>query len=211
MAGDEQAGLGGFLDWPEEGLLERRLLDAVLACVGERGYRETTLGMVIRRSNSSTSAFERHFESLETCFAKAYGLAAEELCVELIAIGRAAGDWRKGLRAGLTRFAEFVEERPELARVIMLEYRFGGEMAIAKHEELVERISVELDRARDEATGERPPSFGQTAIGAIEFMTRRAIYDGGGALGGLVEELGHFVTMLYLGVEAAEEEFGPAG
>jgi AcrR family transcriptional regulator len=208
MAGEAEGSLRAVRSWPPQAdALERRLLEAVLACVGESGYPETTMQAVVKRAGSSNRAFHRHFESLEECFAKAYGLAAEELCAQLIAIGHAERSWRAGLRAALAWFLRFVAKQPQLARVIVLEYHFAGEEAIERHSELVGRLCAELDRVRSEL-GERalPQATAQMALGAIEFLVRIAIVRGESATAEkMLDQLDYFVVLLYLGREAAEE------
>jgi AcrR family transcriptional regulator len=186
------------------------LLEAVLTCVGESGYPQTTMQAVVKRAGSDNRAFHRHFESLEECFAKAHGLAAEELCAQLIAVGRAERGWRAGLRAALARFLRFVAEQPQLARVVVLEYHFAGEGAIKKHAELLGRLCGELDRVRSEL-GERqlPPVTAQMALGAIEFAVRVAIVrEETVKAEEMLDQLDYFVVLLYLGREVAEDGLG---
>lgn len=211
MAGEAEGSLRAVRSWPRQAdALERRLLEAVLACVGESGYPQTTMKRVVESAGSNNRAFHRHFETLEECFAKAYGLAAEELCTQLIAIGRAERSWRAGLRAALGWFLRFVAEQPQLARALVLEYHFAGEQAIKKHAELLGRLGAELDRARGEA-GERqlPRVTAQMALGAIEFGVRIAIVREESAKAEkMLDQLDYFVALLYLGREAAEEGLG---
>jgi AcrR family transcriptional regulator len=213
MAGEADGSLRAVRSWPQADALERRLLEAVLACVGESGYPQTTMGAVIERAGASNRAFHRHFASLEECFAEAYELAAEELCAQLIAIGRAERSWRAGLRAALAWFLRFVAEQPQLARVVVLEYQFAGEEAIRKHTELIGRLCAELDRVRSEP-GERqlPQATAQMALGAIEFGARVAIVREETAKAEeMLDGLDYFVALLYLGREAAEEGLGGEG
>src|ERR1044071_609176 len=49
----------------------RRLLAAMVACVAEHGYEQTTVGDVVELSGVSRTAFYRHFTNKEDCFVAA--------------------------------------------------------------------------------------------------------------------------------------------
>ena len=199
---------------PEPASLERQLLVAMLDCVGEFTYPGTTLEAVLQQAGSNNRDFRRHFESFEACFEKACGLKAEELCTELIAVGRGETSWPKGVRAGLTRLLGFVSERPNLARTILLESRFAGKGAMERQAELVAGLCIELDTVRGQIESERQPpeATAQMAVGGVKFLVGVAIASRKPVESEeLLKELGYFVVMLYLGREAAAEEFGGGG
>ena len=45
-----------------------RLLRAIVACVAEKGYKDTTIADVVRVARTSRSAFYEHFANKQACF-----------------------------------------------------------------------------------------------------------------------------------------------
>lgn len=52
----------------DAGTFERRLLDALADAIEENGYKNTTVGEIVRRARTSRRTFYEHFTDKEACF-----------------------------------------------------------------------------------------------------------------------------------------------
>ncbi len=183
-----------------------------MAC-GELGYRETAVADVLERCGGHRVQFWERFASKEECFAAAYATWTDRLVAELLTAAVAEGDWRRGVRAALTDLLRFAEERPALARALLIEAEIAGGPALAKREEAIQSVGEAIDSAREQAAAEkRPPELtGLFVAGAIATYVGEQLVAGkpAAAWEGL-PELMRFATGLYFGEEAAEAELEAA-
>lgn len=161
----------------QDPVLRERIMAATLAVSGERGYGNATVREVFARYGGYRVQFYSEFASFAEAYLAAYEVHAERLCAELLEIGRSAKSWRTGLRAALDRLAEFANEDPRLARGLLTQVFEAGEPALARREEVLERLSHAVDSARRE-TGSRhspPPLTAPFMVSAIESAVSRAV------------------------------------
>jgi AcrR family transcriptional regulator len=207
-ANDDGGSLRAVRFWPGPGV-RRTLLEAVLDCVGERGYGDVTLGEVVARAGTTNRAFHKQFATLADCFAEAYELAAEDLAEHLLTEGRRPESWRAGFRAALVAFLDFVKERPDLARVLLVEHRAAGGRVAAKHADVIARLAQALGRGTGETSAsDRLPSFTpQLLLGVTEFSAVELIIgDRTEHADELLPSISYLAVLLYYGREAAEKE-----
>jgi AcrR family transcriptional regulator len=190
---------------------EEGALEAMLLCVGARGYEKATVQEVLERSGISRDRFQRHFGSKEACFARAYEVAANRVCAEVLEAGRGAESWRAGFRASLARLLRTVAEQPLMARALLIEVRAARGEAWAKHQQLIERFAAAVDLARDEPDA-RPgatPFTAQFVVGAIEEAICAEIGAGRTAAAErLLPDLAHLAVLQYFGEDEAWLELG---
>src|SRR6187399_1360905 len=108
-------------------------MEGALQVVGELGYRAASVRAVLEYSGGHRKQFYDHFESLEDCFAQAYGAWIDRLGASLMEAAVTAADWRTSVQAGLVRLFQFVVERPEISRSLLVEVQIAGGAALAKH------------------------------------------------------------------------------
>lgn len=188
-------------------------LEGALRVVGEVGYRVASVRAVLEYSGGHRKQFYEHFESLEDCFAQAYETWVDRLGVSLLEAAVAADGWRDAVRAGLLRLFDFVEARPAIARALFLEVQVAGGVALAKHEEAMERLAAALDSVRGEIVPEEQPpeATGIFVVGGIEACLCEALAEGNaGRARDALPELMHLTVGSYLGEEAAAEAFAEA-
>jgi len=117
------------------------------------------------------------------------------------------------MRAGLVALLSFAEQRPALARALLVEAEIAGGPALAKREQAVEAVGAAIDSAREQVPAEeRPPELtGLFVAGGIATFVGEQLAAGepGAAWEGL-PELMRFATGSYFGEEAAEAEFEAA-
>jgi len=147
----------------------RRVEIAMLELSGEVGYRAVTLDLLLSRGEVSVEQFKREFADLEACFAAAYEVEAEDLCTRMLDAAKQAGDWRAAIEAALTVVLRFAAARPRSARALVREVHVAGGDALAKHEEVLERLATamgeECAAVAEELNVPRAPTF---VVGAVE-------------------------------------------
>jgi len=188
-------------------------MEGVLRVVGEIGYRGASVRAVLEYSGGHRKQFYDHFDSLEDCFAQAYGTWIDRLGTTLLEAAVAADGWRAAVRAGLIELLRFVSERPAIARALFVEVHVAGGAPLAKHDETVARLAGLLDsvRAEIDADEEPPAATGIFVVGGIEAGVCDALAAGeANRIWGSLPELMHMIVGSYLGKDAAEEEFEAA-
>jgi len=178
----------------------------MLLSVGAHGYEKATVQETLERSGMSRDRFQRAFGGKEACFARAYAMAAERICAEVLEAGQEAESWRAGFRAALATLLRAVAEQPLMAKALLIEARAARGEAWAKHQQLVERFAAAVDRAREEP-GARPgagPLTAQFVVGAIEEALCTEIAAGrAAAVERLLPDLTHLGVLQYFGEDEA--------
>jgi AcrR family transcriptional regulator len=188
-------------------------MEGVLVACGEFGFRETSVRAILEHSGGHRVQFYQHFESKEDCFAQAYAVWIERLCVSLLEAAATAPGWQAGVREAIVRLFQFVTGRPAIARALFVEVQIAGEPALARHEAAVERLAAAVDGARaDIDPAEAPPeATGAFVVGGIESCVSEALAAGDpGRLWDTLPELMHFAVGSYFGKEEAEGAFEQA-
>lgn len=195
---------------PERGS-DEGIFEATLLTVGARGYDKATVQEIVARAGISRRQFQRRFGEVEACFARAYEEAAERLCRELLEAGRGAASWREGFRAALAELLRTVAEQPLLAKALLIEVRAARGEPWAKHQQVVERLSRAVDRAREEpgVSASATALTAQFVVGAIEESICVEIGSGRAArVERLHPDLAHLAVLSYFGEDEAWLELG---
>ncbi|HET9198866.1 MAG TPA: hypothetical protein VFN92_11510 [Solirubrobacterales bacterium] len=149
--------------------MRQRMETAMLELSGELGYRAVTLELLLARGGVSAEEFETHFTGLEDCFTAAYEAEADSLATAMLVEAKRAGEWRPGTEAALAVVLRFAAARPGVAKALVREVHVVGGAALAKHEEVLERLSAamaeECEAPADDLAVPRAPSF---IVGAVE-------------------------------------------
>jgi AcrR family transcriptional regulator len=185
-------------------------MEGVLVACGELGFRATSVRTILEYSGGHRAQFYQHFESKEDCFAQAYAVWIERLCVSVLEAAATTPGWEGGVREAIVRLFQFVTQRPAIARALFVEVQIAGEPALARHEAAVERIAAAIDSARaDLAPAEAPPeATGVFVVGGIESCVAEALSAGDPArIWDALPELMHFAAGSYFGKEEAEGAF----
>lgn len=138
----------------------------MLELSGERGYANLTVEALLERSETSRELFEaQFFGDLDACFAIAYELEAEALCAAVVGAIEASADWRGAAEAGLTTVLGYAAERPAVAKALVYEVHVAGGVALAKHGEVIERLTAVVEGCESPETMSIASSF---VVGAVE-------------------------------------------
>src|SRR5271166_1176730 len=108
-----------------------RILAAMIAAAGTKGYGSTTIGDITRRARVSRDTFYEQFANKEACFLAAYDAITGELLDEMIAAGTSRPSFVEGIREGVRAYLNFWSGRPDAARAWTLEVMAAGSEALA--------------------------------------------------------------------------------
>lgn len=152
--------------------VERRRAEleaAALLTSAELGYANLTVQAVLDRSGVNRNRFYREFDNLAACFSSAYCREIEQLSERLLK--RCENGWLAGLDGALATLQELVLTEPKMTRALFVEVHVAGGPALAKRQEVLERLSRALDGARREIPRSRhspPPLTAPFMLSAIE-------------------------------------------
>lgn len=178
----------------------RRTERAMLELSGQVGFRAIDLEALLVRSGAGAEQFDSWFGDLEECFTAAYAAEAEALCDAMLGESGRAPDWREGTEAALTVLLRFTAARPDVARALVREVHVVGGEALAKHEEVLERLASALAGQCDPPPGAASLPWAPTFIvGALEgvisgHLDRREEADLLGAVPELMDLIATFFT-----------------
>lgn len=185
-------------------------MEGVLIACGELGFRETSVRSILEHSGGHRAQFYKNFESKEDCFAQAYAVWIERLCVSVLEAAATTPGWEAGVREAVVRLFQFVTGRPAIARALFVEVQIAGEPALARHDAVIERLAAAIDSARVEIDpADAPPdATGVFVVGGIESCVAEALSAGDpGRVWDALPELMHFAAGSYFGKEEAEGAF----
>jgi AcrR family transcriptional regulator len=110
-----------------------RLLRAMLGLVGEHGYADTTVPMVVSAARVSRSSFYALFDDKTDCFIAACDRESNDLLESLVAMG-SEEDWVQALRRGMDRYVRWWQQRPAFSRAYFLELPAAGTRAVRQRD-----------------------------------------------------------------------------
>ena len=108
----------------------RRLLAAMLECVGEHGYAATTVPQVVATARVSRNSFYALFENKSDCFAALCESLGAELLAQMYELA-SEPDWRRRLELGSGVYLDWWQSRPAWARAYLVELPSAGAEALA--------------------------------------------------------------------------------
>ena len=185
-----------------------RLIAAVVVTVAEHGYNETTIAQITDAASVSRRTFYEHFEGREECFLAAYEALDDYIADLMSEAASAEQHWPDQVGAGFAALIHFLAERPNFARLYLLESVVVGEKLVAARAKTSERFIVLLAPGRTYGELDHEPAEGieEALIGGVLTLLARRI------LAGEAEQLERFIPAVidfslspYIGLEAARE------
>ncbi len=165
-----------------------RLIDAIVECVGARGYSATTLTDIVGSAHVSRSTFYEHFDNKEHCFVEAVhagvAIIRTRIADELAELPVDA-DPRDRIAAVITTFCAVVAAEPDFSRLILVESLLLGEATAALRDDAVDTFAGlyrqfhDQARALDPAVAEVSDTLIALVPDAIGERTRRILVHNG--------------------------------
>jgi AcrR family transcriptional regulator len=111
-----------------------RIVEAMVALLGERGFAEISVARVIARAGVSRRTFYEVFDGLESCFVAILDDGLERSRALILRAFATEDCWRDGLRAGLAALLMFLDSEPQLGRIWMVDALAAGSWALERRE-----------------------------------------------------------------------------
>jgi AcrR family transcriptional regulator len=160
----------------------RRLHEAMLEELGDRGLDGIRLRAVLARAGVSESDFTTTYDGVEECLFEAYAALTDRLDAVVRDACRDAAEavWADRVRAGLTALIGELVRDPGRAAVLVHGFPAIGPSAQARFQAFVESFAPMLEAGRREAGGEAelPSEVETLAVGAAEALVFEEIVAG---------------------------------
>jgi AcrR family transcriptional regulator len=174
-----------------------RMLAAMAAAVGEKGYAEVAVADVISRARVSRKTFYEQFDNKLGCFLAAYDAGVELMLAAIDdAIARARPDPDAIALAGTRRYLETLAANPAFARTFLVEVLAAGPEALERRTQVHERFATQLAEihraacARDPDCPQLPAHTFRACVGAIhELVTHHVVHRGAESLPELLDPI----------------------
>jgi AcrR family transcriptional regulator len=142
-----------------------RMITAMAEVAGERGAANATVAHVVACSGVSRRTFYEMFSDREDCLAAAFAEAVERATRRVLVAYEAERGWQGQLRAGIAALLLFLEDEPDMGRLLVVEALGGGPRVLAHRAEIVAILVREVDRGRELARTPPPPLTAEGVLG----------------------------------------------
>lgn len=185
-----------------------RLLAAVAEVCSERGAANITVAHVVSRSGVSRRTFYEHFDDRESCFLAALVDALEQATRYVLLAYDPSACWHERIRAALTAFLSFLDDRPDMGRLLVVESLGAGADALELRKHALARVLAAVDEGRSSANGDGlPPLMAEGVVGGVLSVIHTRLLEP--ETKSLLELTGPLMSMIalpYLGAAAAKRE-----
>jgi hypothetical protein len=153
--------------------------------------------------DEDSSRLERQDERLA-----AFDAAVAEIAVRVLPAYRAADGWLERTRASLLALLGALDERPVVARALVIDSIAWGPVVLERRGELLEALAGALEEARGEVEpfAAPPETTGENLVGASLSWVHKRLTQESGPLVELAPSLMSMIVHPYLGDEAAQHE-----
>ncbi|HEX3733993.1 MAG TPA: TetR/AcrR family transcriptional regulator [Solirubrobacterales bacterium] len=182
-----------------------RLLRALAAVVGEKGYPDTTVAEIVERASTSQRTFYEHFANKEDAIVAALDSGSAHMLAAALPAFRRAPDWAHAVHDTIEAMFAFGAEEPEYARMGGVEMYAAGKRALDQREVVTEGMEGLLAPGY-ELNPKAPPIAAEAVGGALYSL----LYDhvnqkGPETLPDLVPTLVYVTLAPFLSAEEAYE------
>jgi AcrR family transcriptional regulator len=156
-----------------------RILLAAVELVAKRGYRGTTVELIVKRAGVARATFYENFENREDCLLACFEHGLEEARSRMAAAALPAHgrDWPQRLRAALAALLDYAISEPALARTCLVETVTAGPKALAHYERALASFTFFFSEGRQLADQgeELPGTLEESIVGGIVFMIHQRL------------------------------------
>jgi len=183
-----------------------RLVGALVECLYECGFDETTISMVSKRAGVSKGDFYKQFESKDDCFLIAYDEAVKAIYARVAGACGKSDDWATRVLAGLAALLDHLAQEPAQARLVLVEGLRVGKGVYDRYQDALLGYVPRLREGAPAPTGgaSPPPTTDEAVVGGIaSLLSRRILAGDAERLGDFLPEIAEFALAPYLGTAEA--------
>jgi AcrR family transcriptional regulator len=203
------------------GVQRSRIVHATFEACAERGAAGLSVAEVVGRAGISRRTFYELFASCEDCLLAALDQGIALAGERVLEAYDAQAPWRARMRSGLAALLRFLDEQPEIARLLVVESLAAGLRAFERRARALAPATAAIDEGREVArkSTEPPPLAAEGIVGGVlAVLHSRILEDGprsarsgstaasGPHLSSLLNELVGMIVLPYLGAVAARTE-----
>jgi AcrR family transcriptional regulator len=133
-----------------------RIIRALAAAAGERGYPAVTIAEIAARASVSQATFYSYFPDKHAALVAALDSAGAQMLGVVMPAARRAPDWPNGVRAAIGALCSFCAAEPELARLAAVETYSAGPMALEQRDRIIDEMRAVLEPGFEVAPGTKP-------------------------------------------------------
>ncbi len=188
------------------------MLHSAVAVVSEHGYGHMSVARITDRARVSRRTFYEVFADREDCFLAVFDDALAQATEAVAGAYGPERAWLDRVRAGLVALLAFLDERPELATLLVVDALGAGPRVLRRRAEVMSTLGAALDaggaRAKGARAGERPSELtGEGLAGAVfSVIHTRLLAERPGPLLELLGPLMGMIVLPYRGAAAARRE-----
>ena len=152
----------------------RRLHQAMVECVDEKGYAATTISQLVARAGVSRRSFYECYRNKDECLIGTYDEIVGRLGLRIAVALEGTETWPERLEAFLRTMFDAAADRPDAARLVCVEMAAAGPAGVrrwAQEAERLQRFVIEGFAGAPEH-GTLPEPVALAIVGAI----RRVLY-----------------------------------
>jgi AcrR family transcriptional regulator/DNA-binding MarR family transcriptional regulator len=184
-----------------------RMLTAMMEVAGERGAANATVAHVVARSGVSRRTFYEMFRDREDCLAEAFEVSIARAAERVVPAYGGQRGWQAALRAAIAALLLFVDDEPDMGRLLIVEALGGGPRVLAHRAEVLARLVMVVDEGRALAKTEPPPLTAEGVLGgAFALVHARMLTRDTAPLTSLLGPLMGLLVGPYLGPAAARKQ-----
>jgi AcrR family transcriptional regulator len=147
----------------------RRIIDAMVCEVGERGLRGVTIARVSTRAGVSRSTFYELFKNLDSCVLAVLRQVASRSTALMAKAFADEDSWQDGVLAALAALLESLDREPLLARVCLLEMLAGSHEVLEHRARELAALNplVDVGRKQTRANGEPVELTAEASVASV--------------------------------------------
>src|ERR1700691_490635 len=151
------------------GVQRSRIVAATVASCAEHGAAGLSVADIVGRAGMSRRTFYELFDDCEDCLLAALDQAVALATELVLATYDPRAPWRVRMRAALSALVRFLEEQPEMGRLLVVESLAAGPRALEHRARAVAQIVAAIDEGRQAASRgvQAPPLVAEGVAGGV--------------------------------------------
>jgi AcrR family transcriptional regulator len=191
------------------GIQRDRIVFAMTQVAAHRGAASVTVANVVQRARISRRTFYEVFDDSEAGLLAAFDAALARAGAHVLPAYEASGPWRQRVRAALCALLAFLDDEPDIARLLFVEWLAAGEVALQRRGEVLREIVKVVDAEHKKANSRHSdsPMIAEGLVGGTLSILHAHIRERKPApLLELANPLISMIVLPYLGSAAARAE-----